>query len=224
MGAGLSTAIFAVAISACSSPTEAPSLDTDWTLVAVDGMPLPALIGPGAEIVWGSLELSRDGSYTRQTRAIIEGVAFEDLHTGHWTARVGQIELRPSDGGDPVVARWHDGSIEFPGVRTITYVPSFAAPPAQRNGPAASPSAPGSGPGNKPPRFDLFVATWSVSAKASTYNCTRRSVCALIATMIVLNDISTAPMAGLSTTPSFSSTPAANGMATMLYPAAHQRF
>ena len=53
---------------------------------------------------------------------------------------------------------------------------------------------------------------------------TRRSSCALMATMIVLSDISTAPTAGLSTTPCRCSTPAASGMATMLYPAAHHRF
>ena len=165
MGAGLFAAIFAAAIaSACSAPTEVSGPDEDWTLVAVDGNPLPAVIGPGAEIVGGSLELSRDGGYTKQTRVIIEGVTFEDLHTGHWTARVGRIELRPSDGGDPVVARWHDGSIEIPGVRTIRYLPASAAPPVQRNGPAASPSAPGSSPGYKPPKFDLFAAPWSASA------------------------------------------------------------
>jgi hypothetical protein len=165
MGAGLWAAISAAAISsACSSPTEASGPDEDWTLVAVDGNPLPALIGPGAEIIAGSLQLSRDGSYTKQTRAIIEGVTFEDLHTGHWTALPGRIELRPSDGGDPVVARWHDGSIEIPGGRTIRYLPASAAPPIQGNGPPASPSAPGPGPGYKPPRFDLLAAPWSASA------------------------------------------------------------
>jgi hypothetical protein len=165
MGTGLLAAILVVSISsACSAPTEALGPEEHWTLVAVDGGPLPALIGPGAEIVGGSLELSRDGSYTKQTRATIEEVTFEDLHTGHWTARVGQIELWPSDGGDPVVARWHDGSIEIPGVRTIRYVPASAAPPVPRNGPTASPSAPGSSPGYKPPKYDLFAAPWSASA------------------------------------------------------------
>lgn len=128
--------------------------------MAVNGTPVPVPIGPGAEIVVGSLELSRDGSYIRQTRAIIERVTFEDMHTGHWTARVGRIELRPSDGGDLVVARWQDGSIEVPGVRTLRYLPASAAPPVQRNGPAVSPST----PGYKPPKFDLFAAPWSASA------------------------------------------------------------
>src|SRR6185312_9808768 len=56
------------------------------------------------------------------------------------------------------------------------------------------------------------------------YSSTLRSNCALMATTIVLSDISTAPAAGDSTTPIGASTPAASGMATMLYPAAHQRF
>ena len=44
----------------------------------------------------------------------------------------------------------------------------------------------------------------------------RRNSCALTATMIVLSDISTAPMAGLRTTPLYAIAPAASGMATML--------
>ena len=52
----------------------------------------------------------------------------------------------------------------------------------------------------------------------------RRKSCALIATMTVLADIRIAPTAGESTMPRLASNPAASGMATMLYPAAHQRF
>lgn len=48
------------------------------------------------------------------------------------------------------------------------------------------------------------------------YNSARRKSCALSATTIVLSDMSTAPMAGLNTTPTRASTPAASGMATML--------
>jgi hypothetical protein len=44
----------------------------------------------------------------------------------------------------------------------------------------------------------------------------RRSSCALMATMIVLSDISTAPTAGVRTRPHGASTPAASGIATML--------
>ena len=47
---------------------------------------------------------------------------------------------------------------------------------------------------------------------------------ALTATMTVLNDIKMAPMAGLKTMPTGARIPAANGMAMMLYPAAHHRF
>jgi hypothetical protein len=156
---GLVAAIFAAVISsACSTPTAVSGPDEDWTLVAIDGNPLPAAIGPGAEIIAGTLQLSRDGSFVKQTRAIIEGVTFEDVHTGRWTARAGRVELRPSDGGEPVVAQWHDGRIEISGVRTITYLLASEVSPAQRNGPAASPSVPGPGPGYKPPKFDLFEA------------------------------------------------------------------
>ena len=44
------------------------------------------------------------------------------------------------------------------------------------------------------------------------------------ATMTVLADINIAPTAGESTTPRDARTPAASGIATTLYPAAHQRF
>src|SRR6267143_699955 len=56
------------------------------------------------------------------------------------------------------------------------------------------------------------------------YTCTRRSSCALMATTRVLANISTAPIAGDRTNPYRASTPAASGIATMLYPAVHQRF
>ncbi len=48
------------------------------------------------------------------------------------------------------------------------------------------------------------------------YSLTRRSNCAFNATIIVLADISTAPTAGVNTTPHGASTPAASGIATML--------
>jgi len=52
----------------------------------------------------------------------------------------------------------------------------------------------------------------------------RRSSCAFAATTIVLSDISTAPTAAGSTMPQGARTPAASGIAKMLYPAAHHRF
>jgi len=52
----------------------------------------------------------------------------------------------------------------------------------------------------------------------------RRSNCAFTATMMVLSDISTAPTAGDSRIPCRARTPAASGIATTLYPVAHQRF
>ncbi len=48
--------------------------------------------------------------------------------------------------------------------------------------------------------------------------------CALIDTITVLADISTAPTAGASKIPNPARRPAASGIATTLYPAAHQRF
>src|SRR5699024_11586514 len=47
---------------------------------------------------------------------------------------------------------------------------------------------------------------------------------ALIATISVLKLINTAPTAGLNTIPIGAKTPAASGIAKMLYPAAHHRF
>src|SRR5699024_11764378 len=47
---------------------------------------------------------------------------------------------------------------------------------------------------------------------------------AFIATTIVLKLINTAPTAGLNTMPTGAKTPAASGIAKMLYPAAHHRF
>ena len=47
---------------------------------------------------------------------------------------------------------------------------------------------------------------------------------ALMATITVLADISTAPIAGVSSTPHAYSAPAASGMAKVLYPVAQSRF
>jgi hypothetical protein len=55
-----------------------------------------------------------------------------------------------------------------------------------------------------------------LASPAGRQSRTRRSNWAFAATMIVLTDMSTAPVAGLSTIPRGSSTPAANGIATML--------
>lgn len=52
----------------------------------------------------------------------------------------------------------------------------------------------------------------------------RCSNCALIATMIVLKLIKMAPTAGLKMIPQGAKTPAAKGMAKMLYPVAHIKF
>src|SRR5215216_1685381 len=64
----------------------------------------------------------------------------------------------------------------------------------------------------------------NVNYVSETYRLTLRNNCALIATTIVLTDISNAPTAGESRIPQLAKTPAANGMATMLYPAAHHKF
>lgn len=50
------------------------------------------------------------------------------------------------------------------------------------------------------------------------------SILAFIATITVLNVINTAPAAGFNKTPSLYNTPAANGIATTLYPVAQIRF
>lgn len=52
----------------------------------------------------------------------------------------------------------------------------------------------------------------------------RRNNTALIATTTVDNDINTAAIAGLSTIPQATATPAARGKATILYPVAQKRF
>ena len=54
------------------------------------------------------------------------------------------------------------------------------------------------------------------TAGADAQSVSRRSSCALTATMIVLSDMSTAPTAGERTIPHGASTPAASGIATML--------
>ena len=68
------------------------------------------------------------------------------------------------------------------------------------------------------------AATGCWAACESRHSCTRLRSWALIATTTVLADIRTAPTAGVRRTPHAASTPAARGMATMLYPAAHHRF
>lgn len=60
--------------------------------------------------------------------------------------------------------------------------------------------------------------------RSRTHICARRSSWALMATITVLRVMSTAPIAGDSSTPNGTSTPAASGIATTLYPVAHQRF
>src|SRR6267143_898237 len=84
------------------------------------------------------------------------------------------------------------------------------------------------------PELDLHAGRRSARRRAlaagcrlhvtRNYTCTRRSSCALMATTRVLANISTAPIAGDRTNPYRASTPAASGIATMLYPAVHQRF
>ncbi len=74
------------------------------------------------------------------------------------------------------------------------------------------------------PRSGPSAATGCWAAFESRHSCTRLRSWALIATTTVLADISTAPTAGVRKTPHAASTPAARGMATMLYPAAHHRF
>jgi hypothetical protein len=85
------------------------------------------------------------------------------------------------------------------------------------------------GPGIPPDRlgqvFEPFVTTRRVSRRpvpacaCESPGCcytARRKSCALIATMMVLSDMSTAPSAGFSRTPHLARTPAASGIATML--------
>ena len=55
-----------------------------------------------------------------------------------------------------------------------------------------------------------------IAASRPPHNRARRRSCALIATMIVLSDMSTAPTAGDNTIPHGASTPAASGIATTL--------
>lgn len=59
---------------------------------------------------------------------------------------------------------------------------------------------------------DLFVMTHALNNLA------------LIATIMVLKLMKTAPIAGLITIPQGAKTPAANGIAKMLYPVAHHKF
>ena len=64
------------------------------------------------------------------------------------------------------------------------------------------------------PVLAIFVS--AAPSVPASHSLARRSSCALIATMIVLSDMSTAPTAGERTIPHGARTPAASGMATML--------
>lgn len=152
----------------CSNPTELPAPDQEWVLVAVGGSPLPARVSQDVEIIGGTLHLSNDATYTRLTQATVTQVEFHFLETGHWTATTGQVEMRPLDGSEPVVADWRDGAIEIPGALKTKYIPASAVPRAPGTGPSLLPSQPPGTPNPRRPRYDVS-APWSASASPVLY-------------------------------------------------------
>ena len=139
----------------CSSPTELPQPDQAWVLAAVGGNPLPANVSQDVVITGGTLYLSSDGSYTKLTQATVTRVEFHFRETGHWTATIGHVELRPSDGSTPVVAEWREGAIEIPDALETMYIPASAVPRASGTGPASVPTQPATPRTPTRPRYDV---------------------------------------------------------------------
>ena len=110
----------------------------NWTLVAVDGHPLPAFIDVGAEIVAGELELSADGSYWSSTHATIFGAEFQDWWEGRWSVASDRIVLQRAGQPADFVGTWSGNTIEIAGTRTMRYARS----PTRVNATTSSPTRP----------------------------------------------------------------------------------
>ncbi len=80
-------------------------------------------------------------------------------------------------------------------------------------------------PANAQPVFEVKVfININLHFLYEEANDCRRKSTAFTATITVESDMRTAPIAGLNTIPQATATPAASGMATILYPVAQKRF
>jgi hypothetical protein len=143
----------------CTEPTAVPNAvpgpEGHWIMVAVDGNPLPADISPGVTMLSGDLDLFHDGTYVKHTTASVAGVEFHATSTGRWSADGGRIALNPSV-GDREIGDWRDAVIEIHDVRSLRYVPVSALPPTP---PSSTPTAGGSRPGGRIPRYSISPTT-----------------------------------------------------------------
>ena len=92
-----------------------------WSLVAVDGVGVPATIGPDLTIVDGDLQILSDHTFSKRTRAIIGGATFQDWQEGRWTIDGGRLELSVNGATGTTVAVWKPDSLELRAVRTLRY-------------------------------------------------------------------------------------------------------
>jgi len=92
-----------------------------WSLVAVDGVGVPATIGPDLTIVDGDLQILVDHTFSKRTRAIIAGAAFQGWQNGRWTIDGGRLELSVNGGTESALAVWTTESLELRGARTLRY-------------------------------------------------------------------------------------------------------
>ena len=101
----LALAILAVALTACTGPTE-PTDDIvvvgNFTLISVDGLPVPATTTVGGDLILGRrIEIRADGTYTDQTRSIAyqDGRPMEVRETVHgsWVGHPQLLRLVPKD-------------------------------------------------------------------------------------------------------------------------------
>jgi hypothetical protein len=140
--------IVAATLLGCSEQILPTGFDSDplgrWALVAVDGHLLPAPLDADAEIVAGELELSADGSYWTSTRAIISGIAFQDLLRGRWSVASDRITLQRAGQTAVVVGTWNGATIEIAGRRTLRYA---------RPAPSSNPTTVSSTPPKRAPRW-----------------------------------------------------------------------
>lgn len=148
----LAAALAAALSSHCTEPNPAPGPDGHWTLIAVDGSPLPAMIRPDEMMLAGDLDLLGDGTYVKRATVSVTGVVFHGTTFGRWSARGDQIEFRPST-GTVQVGQWRDRAIEIQDVLTTRYVPAAAAVSSPRN--ASPPVAPGGAPPERRRHFSV---------------------------------------------------------------------
>jgi hypothetical protein len=110
-----------LAASGCAEPTRPTSPEGTWTLIAVDGVALPAAIQSSIEAVGGSIELRPDGTYAELTQTSIAGTVLQSRVDGSWQREGSTLQLLDRHVGLPYVGHWTRATLEIRGERTLRY-------------------------------------------------------------------------------------------------------